>query len=152
MLKNTKVEFWVSFMTTIRKNLHKYLKHHLKEVRLKKEEVHFLHCICEHEGIEQKTLSKTFNVDKSTTTRKVKKLITHGFIKRQVDTHDHRKYLLYPTEKGKNLSKYVIDLFNQWSHEITLNLNEEELKVFKKVCAQIIDNSNSLIERTINNE
>lgn len=152
MLKNTRIEFWVSFMTTIRKNLHKYLKYNLKDINLRKEEVHFLHYICEYKGVEQKSLSKAFNVDKSTTTRKVKKLINYGYIKRKVDHNDHRKYLLFATAKGNDLSKYVIDLFNQWSDEITKDLKEEELHVFKKACEQIIQNSNDLIERTIINE
>src|SRR6056297_3097832 len=98
MINNNKVDFWGEFMSSLHKNLHKYLKHKLKDLELKKEEVHFLHYICENDSVEQNMLSKCFHVDKSTTTRRIKKLIKHDYIERKKDVKDHRQYLLFSTK------------------------------------------------------
>lgn len=152
MQTNNKINFWGEFMSSLHKNLHKYLKIKLEDIDLKKGEVHFLHYICENKSVKQNTLSKCFNVDKSTTTRKVKKLIKQGYITREVDQKDHRKYLLYPTKKGEDLSNYICDVFNSWNNEITKNLTEDEIKLFKKISESIINNSDELIERIYLNE
>jgi len=147
MTENNKIDFWGEFMSSLHKNLHKYLKYKLKDLELKKEEVHFLHYICENDSVEQNTLSQCFHVDKSTTTRRVKKLVKHGYIERKRNTKDHRKYLLFSTEKGQELSKYVLDLFKYWNNEITKDLTDQEIELFKNISNKIIGNSNDLIER-----
>lgn len=147
MKKNRRINFWGEFMSSLTKNFHKYLKIQLKDIDLKKEEVHFLHFICEKKSVKQSILSKHFNVDKSTTTRKVKKLIKHGYVKREIDEKDHRKYLLYPTTKGKDLSKYICDVFDYWNTEITKDLTEDEIIFFKSISESVIKNSDALIER-----
>jgi len=55
MTEKEKINFWGEFMTTLHKNLHKYLKYKLKDIELKKEEVHFLHYISENDSVEQNT-------------------------------------------------------------------------------------------------
>jgi DNA-binding MarR family transcriptional regulator len=152
MTENEKINFWGEFMTALHKNLHKYLKYKLKNIQLKKEEVHFLHYISENESVEQNTLSQCFNVDKSTTTRRVKKLIKHGYIKRKTNENDHRKYVLFSTEKGRKLSNHILDLFKTWNNEITKDLRKEEIIFFKNISSKIITNSNDLIERMYTNE
>ena len=152
MTKNNKIDFWGEFMSSLHKNLHKYLKYKLKDLELKKEEVHFLHYICENDSVEQNTLSQCFHVDKSTTTRRIKKLIKHDYIERKKDVKDHRKYLLFSTKKGQKLSKYILDLFKCWNNEITKDLSDEEIDLFRSVSNKIISNSNDLIERMYANE
>ncbi|HKL41359.1 MAG TPA: MarR family winged helix-turn-helix transcriptional regulator [Clostridia bacterium] len=152
MTEKEKINFWGEFMTTLHKNLHKYLKYKLKDIELKKEEVHFLHYISENDSVEQNTLSQCFNVDKSTTTRRVKKLIKHGYIKRKLNKDDHRKYMLFSTQKGKELSKDILDLFKVWNNEITKEITQEEIIFFKSISNKIIKNANNLIERMYENE
>jgi len=152
MNQNKKINFWGEFMSSLHKNLHKYFKYKLKDIELKKEEVHFLHYICENEFVEQNSLSECFHVDKSTTTRRIKKLIEQGYIKRKVNAEDHRKYLLFSTNKGDELSKYIVDLFNAWNNEITKDLTTEEVEIFKAIGNKIIGNTNDLIERMYSNE
>jgi len=152
MNKNEQIDFWGEFMSSLHKNLHRYLKHKLKNIELQKEEVHFLHYICENKSVEQNTLSQNFHVDKSTTTRRIKKLMKQGYIERKVNEKDHRKYLLFSTNKGEELSKYILDLFKVWNSEITKDLTEEEMKIFKTIVNKIISNSNNLIERMYTNE
>ena len=152
MTENEKIDFWGEFMSSLHKNLHKYLKHKLKNIELQKEEVHFLHYICENESVEQNSLSQNFHVNKSTTTRRIKKLMNQGYVERKTDKKDHRKYLLYSTKKGEKLSKDVLDLFKYWNNELTKDLTAEEFKLFKTVSNKIISNSNHLIERMYINE
>jgi DNA-binding MarR family transcriptional regulator len=152
MTENEKINFWGEFMTSLHKNLHKYLKYKLKDIDLRKEEVHFLHYISENDSVEQNTLSQCYNVDKSTTTRRIKKLIKHGYIKRKVKEDDHRKYVLFSTKKGRELSNYILDLFKIWNNEITQEITEEEIILFKNISNKIITNSKDLIERMYENE
>jgi len=152
MTKNNKIDFWGEFMSSLHKNLHKYLKYKLKDLELKKEEVHFLHYICENDSVEQNTLSQCFHVDKSTTTRRIKKLVKHDYIERKRNTEDNRKYLLFSTKKGQELSKYILDLFKCWNNEITKDLSDQDIELFKNISNKIISNSNDLIERMYTNE
>ncbi len=138
--------FWGEFMGTLNKNLHRYLKIKLKDVELKKEEVHFLHYICKKDIVEQNELTKHFHVDKSTTTRNIKLLINQGYVIREKDKNDHRKYLLSPTEDGKNLSNEIIKMFEKWHFELTKGLTDDEKEQFRTISKKIISNSNNFIK------
>ena len=138
--------FWNEFMGTLNKNMHKYLKIKLEDFELKKEEVHFLHYICKYEKVEQNELTKHFHVDKSTTTRNIKLLINQGYVIREKDKNDHRKYLLSSTEDGKNLSNEIIKIFKQWHFELTKNLTDGEKEQFRTISKKIISNSNDFLK------
>lgn len=147
-----KANFWGRFMGAIGKNTHYYFKIALDNSSLKKAEIMFLNYICREKNVEQSSLTDFFHVDKSTTTRKIKKLIKLNYIKRTTDPEDHRKYLLKPTEKGINLHKDFHKVFSIWHEELTKGLSNEEKMQFKNIAEKIIINSNSVIERMKDHE
>lgn len=152
MENQNKIRFWKEVMGSLNKNLHKYLKIKLKDIELKKEEVHFLHIVCKEKEVQQNELTKIFHVNKSTTTRKIKKLINYGYIVREKNPNDHRQYILRPTQKGLDLSNYVKKIFKAWNLELTKNLSTKEIEEFREISKKIIKNSDEFIERICKNE
>ncbi|MEA1975756.1 MAG: MarR family winged helix-turn-helix transcriptional regulator [Bacillota bacterium] len=146
MFTKQKMNFCGEFISIINKNLHKYLKYKLKDIKIKKEEAHFLHYICKNKDIEQNKLTKHFHINKSTTTRKVKKLIANGYIERKKDINDNRKYILSATKSGEELSNKIIRIFNEWNFEITKDLTYKESEQFKLLTNKIINISDNLIK------
>jgi DNA-binding MarR family transcriptional regulator len=146
MTTENPINFWRDFIGIINKNLREYLKIKLRDVDLKKEEVHFLHFICKNKQVEQNELTKCFHVDKSTTTRKIRKLIDYGYIIRKKDKDDHRKYLLTPTKSGNQLSKDIILMFEELNTKLTKNLTIKETEQFQSIISKIIKNSDDLIK------
>lgn len=152
MNKDNKLISWRESMRAINKNLHIYLKYKLEKFDLKKEEVHFLHYICIKKKIEQNFLSEFFHVDKSTTTRKIKNLIDLGYIVRELDPEDHRKYILYPTDKGISMSNQIKEIFINWDNELINTLNPDEIEIFLTISNKLRKNSDNCIERMRLNE
>jgi DNA-binding MarR family transcriptional regulator len=152
MFTKQKMNFCGEFISIINKNLHTYLKYKLKDINIKKEEAHFLHYICKNKGVEQNELTKHFHIDKSTTTRKVKKLINNGYIERKKDINDNRKYILSATKSGEELSTKIITIFNEWNIEITKDLTDKESEEFKLLTSKIINISDNLIKEMEINE
>lgn len=152
MESKNKIRFWKEVMGSLNKNLHRYLKIKLKDIELKKEEVHFLHIVCKEKEVQQNELTKIFHVNKSTTTRKIKKLINYSYVKREKNPNDHRQYILSPTQKGLDLSNYVKEIFKDWNMELTRNLTNEEMEKFREISQKIIKNSDEFIERIYEHE
>lgn len=134
------------------KNFGIYLKSQLKDFNLTKGELHLLHYSCKMGSVQQKDLAKIFHVNKSTTARKVKKLIKKGYLQRSIDPEDKRKYIITPTKKGTQLSEDIRDILLQWHKKITSSLSEEEVEIFQTIGKKIIENSEKHIERIKNNE
>lgn len=79
-----------------------------RELSLQKGQFIFLTRICENKGINFIELSKILTVDKSTTTKAVKKLIEAGYINKEQDEKDKREYKLYPTKKALEVYDLII--------------------------------------------
>ena len=82
-----------------------------REIGLEKGQYQFLVRICENPGINQERLSNMLKVDKTTTAKAVKKLISKDYILKEQSEKDKRAFKLYPNEKAKE----VLD----WSPKFT---------------------------------
>lgn len=79
-----------------------------KEFNLKKGQYLFITRICENPGINFIDLSNMLKVDKTTTTKAVKKLIEIGYINKEQDTNYRKGYKLTPTEKALEIYKKIM--------------------------------------------
>jgi len=88
-----------------------------KEYGLKGYQANYLLEINRHPGISQEELTKTMHIDKSNVARGLMHLSEMGYITRVQDSNDLRLLLLYPTEKGSELTKIISSIFkNQRNH------------------------------------
>lgn len=79
-----------------------------KKFNLQKGQYMFITRICENPGINFVELSNMLKVDKTTTTKAVKKLIDLGYINKEQDEKDRREYRLSPCEKAFEVYDFII--------------------------------------------
>lgn len=112
-----------------------------RNYNLQKGQYMFLTRVCENEGINFIDLSNMLKVDKTTTTKAIKKLIEIGYLYRVQDEKDRRESRLFPSEKGLNVYDLIIKE-EKLQLEITFkdfSLEERELatKLIKKMSENI---------------
>lgn len=69
-----------------------------------------LNRLWEQDGIPQKELAARIFKDQPTTARILKKMESKGLVTRQVDPDDRRVYLVFLTDKGRDLKEKLIPL------------------------------------------
>lgn len=76
----------------------------LKDYDLTPEQWSVMCCICFKEGMNQKEIAERTVKDQPTVTRILNVLHRKGLIMRSSDHADKRAYLIYPTEKGRQVT------------------------------------------------
>lgn len=113
-----------------------------KEFNLQKGQFIFLTRICENHKINFIDLSNMLKVDKTTTTKAVKKLIDLGYIYREVDAFDRRSYNLLPTSRGVDIYNNIINEENRQIDVCLDGFNSDE----RELALKLIDKMSKNIE------
>ncbi|MCK8489386.1 MarR family transcriptional regulator [Paenibacillus sp. MBLB2552] len=90
-------------------------------------------------GLNQDQLTSLVKFDKATTTRCVKQLEEAGFIERQVDEHDRRSILLYPTDKGRAFEPVLRQMLAEFNRRLTVDLSEAEKQQLEGLLMKIYE-------------
>ena len=112
-----------------------------RELSLQKGQFIFLTRICENKGINFIELSKILTVDKSTTTKAVKKLIEAGYINKEQDEKDKREYKLYPTKKALEVYDLIITEENRNIDICMEGLKKKEREVVENLLEKMSENA-----------
>ena len=110
-----------------------YIDNEFKKYNIGSGQFQVLIILDKNDKINQESISKILNLDKANVTRAVNKLEKEGYVRREIDTHDHRAYILHLTQKGKNLvpkirksltklSSKLLSDFSGQEKDMTLNL------------------------------
>lgn len=102
--------------------------------------------IVESPGLIQDEISKTVKVDKGTATRAVQRLLKKGYITRERDKKDKRKYRIYPTELAKEEYPRIIEEYKKITETALEGLNEKEQELLEELLEKVYDNLNSKYE------
>jgi len=100
----------------------------------------FLIALYHQEGICQQELCEIYNIDKAAAGRAAKKLEDKGFIQREKDPEDGRKYLVYLTEKSREFKPVFMDILDSIESKLIEGLSQAEINVFLKVIKKISKN------------
>lgn len=130
----------------IYRNLQSILNTKLQNVSIRGGQYDFLYVISQNEGITQKELSEELYVDKSTTAKAVKSLISHGYVVKESLSKDKRFVQLYLTEQGKKIKPQMQKTFSELIEVSTRNLSEREAEQASSLLKSILD---GLIEEKI---
>ncbi len=84
-----------------------------RDCLLQKGQFIFLTRICENPGINLIDLSKMLKVDKTTTSKAVRKLIVKGYVEKYRDAEDQRMWRVYPLGRGLETYPLLIDEENR---------------------------------------
>ena len=97
--------------------------------------------IAKNEGISQTEICDALYVEKSTTAKAVKYLLSKGFIYNKQIENDKRYSSLYLTEKGREASATVKAVFSEmlgiFSKDIDAGIIDQTIAVLKKVISNL---------------
>ena len=111
-----------------------------KQFNLQKGQYMFLTRVCENPGINFVNLSNILKVDKTTTTKAVKKLIDIGYLDKQQDTRDKREYKLTPTKKALEIYEFIIEEESKQLKICFKDFSEEEKQMATKLIKRMSEN------------
>ncbi|MGX7197970.1 MarR family winged helix-turn-helix transcriptional regulator [Enterococcus olivae] len=111
-----------------------------KELALTKGQYIYLVRIYENEGIIPERLAELVKIDRTTTSRAIKKLEENGFIEKRPDDSNKKIRRLYTTEIGKQAALFILRE-NKHSNKVALeNFNEDEVQTMKKLLTKMKNN------------
>lgn len=110
----------------IYRNLQNILSFKLADVSVRGGQYDYLYVVSQREGITQKELSEELYVDKSTTAKAVKSLVSRGYVVQAEHPEDKRCVQLYLTEKGRAIEPLLVDTFSELIAITTRDLSADE--------------------------
>lgn len=121
------------------RNLQSILNHKLQDIPIRGGQHDFLYVISKHQGITQKELSQRLYVDKSTTAKAVKSLVSLGYVRKEPLPHDKRFEKLYLTKKGEKIKLHIQNTFLELVDITTQNLSAQEAEQAAILLKVILD-------------
>jgi len=117
-------------LTRLTRQMHTLQAQYLDHLGIGLGQSTILHEIISHFGITQEKVSERLNLDKSTVTRAVRRLVEAGYVEKQRNPVDRRSHHLLSTNMAKVL-KPQFDLADQSLVEaLTNGFSEEEIEQF----------------------
>ena len=118
---------FIAWIHNISLNQQKYMKSKFNELDLG-HDVRYIMFIYDNPDCSQEDLVNMFGLSKGNIAKSLKKLEDNGFIKRQVNPENRRKYMLNTTEKGKDLVPEYRKISREWEKEVGITDNDIEIK------------------------
>ena len=133
---------FIAWIHNISLNQQKYMKSRFSNLDLD-HDVRYIMFIYDNPGCSQDDLVNMFGQSKGNIAKILKKLENEGFIKREVNPENRRKYMLNITEKGSELVPKYRKISKQWEREVGITDEDNELK---KRIKEIAVNGMKLVE------
>lgn len=133
---------FIAWIHNISKNQLKYLNSRIQEFNLG-HEMRYIMAIYDNQGLSQDDLVNIFAQSKASIAKAVKKLENEGYITREINPENRRKYMLKTTPKANELVPKIRKISKDWEKEVGINQDDEELR---KRIKQIAINGMKLVE------
>ncbi len=118
---------FIAWIHNISKNQMKYLNSKIKDLNLG-HEMRFIMGIYDNPGISQDDLVVMFGQSKANVAKSLKKLEDQGYIQREVNPENRRKYMLKTTSKSNELVPKLRKISKDWEVEVGITDEDYELK------------------------
>ena len=120
--------------------------------KIRKQELSDTECmICSyiysHENCSQDDVSVTLKTDKTTVGKALASLESKGCVVRVQDKADKRIKRLSLTDIGQEKVAELVDIHNNWLHDIMTCLSEEEQKQFENYCERLLAAAEKLAQK-----
>lgn len=132
---------FIAWIHNISKNQLKYLNLKLADLELDHEIRHVIY-VYDNPNISQDDLVGFSGQSKGNIAKVVKKLEDKGYIEREINPNNRRKYMLKTTSKADELVPKIRQISKEWEREVGLTDNDDEIK---KRIREISINSMKLI-------
>lgn len=133
---------FIAWIHNLSKNQMKYLNSNIDELNLG-HEMRFIMMIYDNPNISQDDLVTISGHSKANIAKTLKKLEDRGYIKREVNPENRRKYMLKTTEKGDEIVPKIRQISRDWEVEVGITEKDNELK---KRIKEIAINAMELVE------
>lgn len=124
--------------------IRRYLQRELDPYGIGPGQFHFLICLYHRDGISQEELTDLLMVDKATTTRAVSRLEKSGYITRDRDETDKRRYRVRLTEKAFDLRPTLKQILRNWTSGMLEGFDENEIGVLFEFLERLERNAEDL--------
>jgi DNA-binding MarR family transcriptional regulator len=95
-----------------------------------------------HPGESQDFLAARHAMDKGNVAHMVKQLVRLGYVMRETDPADRRRYKLFLTSKGEDMAGTIRTATSEWNHKISESFTNSEWQVLHGFLQRILDNGN----------
>ena len=138
----TKTSPFIAWIHNMSLNQQKYMKMKCNDLDLG-HDVRYIMFIYDNPGCSQEDLVSMFGQSKGNIAKILKKFEDDGFIKREINPQNRRKYMLNTTDKGNELVPKFRQISLDWEKEVGITDLDADLK---KRLAEIAVNTIKLIE------
>ena len=118
---------FIAWIHNLSKNQMKYLNSKIDELNLG-HEMRFIMMIYDNPNISQDNLVNISGQSKASIAKSLKKLEDQGYIKREVNPDNRRKYMLKTTAKGDEIVPKIRQISKDWEKEVGITDEDYELK------------------------
>ena len=118
---------FIAWIHNISLNQQKYMKSKFNEIDFG-HDVRYIMFIYDHPNCSQEDLVSMFCQSKGNIAKILKKFENEGYIKREVNPENRRKYMLTTTEKGNELVPKYRKISKEWEEEVGITDDDIELK------------------------
>ncbi len=133
---------FIAWIHNISLNQQKYMKTKFSKLDLG-HDVRYIMYIYDNPNCSQEDLVNMFGQSKGNIAKVLKKLEDKGFIERQTNPENRRKYMLNATDKGRELVPKFRKISKEW--EIEVGITDEDIELKKRI-KEIALNGMKLIE------
>lgn len=144
MNKNDKITMVMNYMINIRRfatNVSKEVKEDFSKSDINCSEAFYLVLLNENkDGLTMSELSALTKVDKSLTTRIIKKLLDKEYIYKDTDDLSSRNYKIKLTSNGIKKANDIDDVLVSKYDEFAQKFTDEEIELMKKAFKLLLDN------------
>ena len=123
----TKNSPFIAWIHNISLNQQKYMKSKFKDLNLD-HDVRYIMFIYDNPNCSQEHLVNMFCQSKGNVAKVLKKLEDLGYVKREINPENRRKYMLTTTDKGDSLVPKYRQISREWEKEVGITDSDEELK------------------------
>ena len=109
---------------------HIFYTDELKKIGLSFGEFPFLFGVYENEGISQEELSSLLIISKSTTAVMINRLVSTGYVRKEVDPEDRRNFRLYITDAGMRFIPEIKRILKECHEKIMEGMTEKKADDF----------------------
>ena len=132
------------YISHLHMGINQYLHKELEPYGIGAGQFHFLICLYKRDGISQEELTERLTVDKATTTRAIGKLEKEGYVIREKDPSDRRKYRVWLTPKAIDLRPKVKRILKQWTSGILVGFDSDEREILFDFLERMEKNSEGM--------
>lgn len=132
----------IGWIHNISKNQLKYLNSRIQELNLNRE-IRYIMMIYDNPNCSQDDLVNIYGESKANMAKALKKLEEDGYIIREVNPENRRKYMLKTTEKADALVPKIRQISLDWEEQV--GISEEDIELKEKI-RQIAINGMKLID------